>query len=445
MSFSGLDPRLTFATFIVGSANRLANAAATRVAESPGSAYNPLVLYGASGLGKTHLLTAIGNRIALSAPQSVVVYGALEQLLGKGPRDATGLGALRDQLASVNVLLLDDVQFLAGRMEAQEELLLAWDSIIAAGGQIVAASDRPPNEIEGLDPRLTSRFAAGLVADVVPPEHETRVTIVMRRAAERGQLLAADVADALARLAFGSVRELYGGINRVLAAQELEERSVLANEVAGLLGLDATSKREAEFGSFLSEVSGALGEALERLSPEQRIAEAILRWEGEGYLTTRLDTALTRTLSAAESKRLVGQFDEDVARLRAAEQQIRAIEPSAAELARADVFRDPDMVEAAETLVVRVRERAAASPREIEAQQTRADDAQRVNGTQSGAANGAARPAAGVSSARVAAGPRPRITAPAESQGVADRWFLSRDKVLWDWPYLEDAIVDERA
>ena len=124
------------------------------------------------------------------------------------------------------MLLLDDAQFLAERTVAQEQLLDAWDAIVRAGGQIVLASDRPPNEIAGLDGRLLSRLSAGLVADLAPPDHDTRVQITNRLAAASGQTLAEGVADQIARAAFGSVRELQGGVQRILATQELESDMV---------------------------------------------------------------------------------------------------------------------------------------------------------------------------------------------------------------------------
>jgi chromosomal replication initiator protein len=224
-----LDFHLTFDSYIVGTANRLAAAAARRVAEAPGTAYNPLFLYGASGLGKTHLLTAIGNHIACVHPGLHVIYDTLEHLM-EGVMAAIQAGerdAFRSRLQDASVLLLDDVQFLAGRRGAQDELLRAWDGLLSRGGQVVLASDRPPVEIDGLDQRLLSRFSGGLVADLSMPDYETRVAIVRKKAEEYGQLLEPGVAEALARLAFGNVRELQGGLNRVLAVQELDGRRCL--------------------------------------------------------------------------------------------------------------------------------------------------------------------------------------------------------------------------
>src|SRR4051812_33708908 len=221
-----IDSRFSFDSFIVGTANRLAAAAAKRVAEAPGTAYNPLFIYSASGLGKTHIIMAIGHHIKRVHPQLNVMYDTLEHLMD-GVMNAIQAGerdAFRNQMRDVNVLLLDDVQFLAGRRGAQEELLRAWDSISARGGQLVLASDRPPSIIDDLDQRLLSRFSGGLITDLDVPDYETRVAIVTRKSEERGQKLGAGVAETIAKIAYANVRELQGALNRVLAVQELDER-----------------------------------------------------------------------------------------------------------------------------------------------------------------------------------------------------------------------------
>src|SRR5512143_2827633 len=186
-----LDPRFTFDSFVVGAGNRLTCAAARRVAESPGSSYNPLFVYSASGLGKTHLLVALGHHASRIHPGLAVVYDTLEHFMA-GLTAAIGTGArdeFRASLQGVGLLLLDDVQFLAGHLRAQEELIQAWDTLLARGGQVVLTSDRPPTEIDGLDERLLSRFSGGLIVDVAAPEYETRVAIVRRKAGERGHKL----------------------------------------------------------------------------------------------------------------------------------------------------------------------------------------------------------------------------------------------------------------
>src|SRR5690606_8521775 len=258
-----LDPRFTFEAFIVGEGNRLACAAARRVAESPGSTYNPLFIYSASGLGKTHLVTAIGQYARRVLPELRIVYDTLEHFMEavmaaieEGERES-----FREQLGEIGLLLLDDVQFLAGRHRTQEELLRAWDTITSRGGQVVLTSDRPPHEIDGLDERLLSRFAGGLIVDVGPPDYETRVAIVRRKAEERGQTLADGVAEALARFAFANVRELQGALNRILAVQELEGREIGAEEAERILRSPVRTTG-GEFHDFVAEISETVGEML---------------------------------------------------------------------------------------------------------------------------------------------------------------------------------------
>ncbi|MEO5511116.1 MAG: DnaA/Hda family protein [Longimicrobiales bacterium] len=363
-----LDERFNFDSFIVGTANRLAAAAAKRVADAPGSAYNPLFIYGASGLGKTHLIMAVGQHIRRVHPQMTVMYDTLEHLMD-GVMSAIQAGerdVFRSQLRDVSVLLLDDVQFLAGRRGAQEELLRAWDSISARGGQLVLASDRPPAVIDGLDQRLLSRFSGGLITDLDAPDYETRIAILTRKAEDRGQPLSPGVAETIAKIGYANVRELQGALNRVLAVQELEARPVSAKEVAMMLGVPYEDQGEPvsgdEFGSFLTEIAGTLGEVVSRMTPDQKIADVILRWEGEGYRTARLETALKKGATTDEVEALVIAYESDVRRLGEIADEIRALDSGAPELARMDLLRNPDRVDEVESALAQVRERAAPLP-----------------------------------------------------------------------------------
>jgi hypothetical protein len=415
-----LDPRLTFDGFVVGPANRLAAAAARRVADAPGVAYNPLFLYSASGLGKTHLLMSIGNQVRAANPRAELVYVTVESLI-EALADA-GTGAqLRERLQATRLLLLDDAQFLVQRREAQEELLAVWDGVASRGGQIVLASDRPPNEFDGLDRRLLSRFSGGLIADIAPPTPDTRVAIVQRKAAEGGHRLAAGVPDVLARVPYGNVRELHGALNRVLAVQEVEQRLVNASEVVALLGTRPDSPRSEEFGSFLDEIEGAVDELVARHSPEQRLAEAILRWEGDGYRTHRLESALDRAISQEQADSLIRGFEADIARLEAAAAAIRVLDADAPELARVDILLDPDRTDEADQLVSRVRERLTGMP---------------SAGTAGGNGDAVRR--------RAGRGGAPAPPARRRPVGdVKDEWFLPSERVVWSWPYIEDWLVTE--
>jgi chromosomal replication initiator protein len=356
-----LDPKLTFDSFVVGPSSRLANAAARRAAESPGTSYNPLFLYSASGLGKSHILTAIAHHCSKSAPDRKVEYLTSEQYLeeladalAQGDRDA-----FRGKFEDLDILLLDDVQFLAGQPEAQELLLRTLDLLSTSGSQIVLASDRPPADINGLDARLVSRFSGGLIVDIGAPEFETRVAIIRKKADERGMVLQAGVAESLARNPFRNVRELGGALNKVLATQELEGRMVTADEVGGLMGSEPTSEgvADGEFGAFLEDLAGTVAETVQAKERPWRRAfrEAMDAAEREGYSAQRL-RAHEHEDEPAEWQRIVEQFKADVHRLREIDQELDRLGNPWTEQAR-DVLRDPDRLLEAESLLTSVRER----------------------------------------------------------------------------------------
>lgn len=354
-----LDPRFTFESFVVGPGNRLAAAAARRSAESPGTSYNPLVFYSGPGLGKTHLLNAIGHLALAVQPDLLVRYEPLEGFVDRlsGAIASNTLNRVREEYTGLGLLLLDDVQFLAGKARTQEELLRIWDEMSWRTAQVVLASDRPPQEIDGLDERLTSRFSGGLIVDISPPDPDTRVAIIQRKATERGIELAAGVADALARLSFDSVRELQGGLNRVLAVQEVEGRRVSPEEVAMLLGVESVRvSTEDEFSAFLTDISSTVAELVETAPWRKKVAEAILRWEGEGVRTRRLEEALEAD-SAPDVDAFLSNFAAEIARLRQIAGEVANLEPR---MAAHPALKDPDRLQEAESLLSAAR--AAARP-----------------------------------------------------------------------------------
>jgi len=218
-----LEARFTFDRFIVGRGNQLAHAAARRVSEHPGGAYNPLFIYGGVGLGKTHLLRAIAAAVAESRPGAEILYATSEDFTndliaairgGSTPR-------FRARYRSADVFLLDDVQFIAGRESTQEELFHTFDALHSQGKQIVFTSDRTPHDIEPLSDRLTTRFACGLVADIQRPDVETRVAVLEARARTVGVTVPAAVTTYLANSITRNVRDLEGALTRVLAYADL--------------------------------------------------------------------------------------------------------------------------------------------------------------------------------------------------------------------------------
>lgn len=217
-----LNPRYTFASFIVGSCNRLAHAAALAVGENPGQAYNPLFIYGGVGLGKTHLLHAIGNKAAESMGDRFL-FVTCEQFTNEF------INALREKrneefrgkYRSVNMLLMDDIQFIAGKEQTQEVLFHTFNDLHNAGQQIVISSDRHPRSMPLLEDRLRSRFEWGLIADIQPPDLETRLAILKTKAEEQGATVPDEVFQLIARKAQKNIRELEGCLHRVIAYSRL--------------------------------------------------------------------------------------------------------------------------------------------------------------------------------------------------------------------------------
>ncbi len=215
---SPLNPRYTFASFIAGPSNQFARAAALSVAENPGKAYNPLFIYGGSGLGKTHLLHAIGNQILAANPTTRVRYVPTESFVNDLIHSIRlqRMQSFRETHRLVDVLLLDDVHIVAGKERTQEEFFHTFNALHEAGHQIVLTSDTPPAAIQGLEERLRSRFVWGLVADIQPPDLETKCAIIREKAHAEGMDLPDDAVMFIARRVRENIRELEGYLNRVL-------------------------------------------------------------------------------------------------------------------------------------------------------------------------------------------------------------------------------------
>ncbi|MFW6200678.1 MAG: DnaA ATPase domain-containing protein, partial [Gemmatimonadota bacterium] len=364
-----LDPRMTFETFVVGPANRLAAAAARRAADSPGTSYNPLFIYSPSGLGKSHILTAIAHHASKVHPEAKVVYQTMEgyldelaEALEAGERDR-----LKEQYAGLDIFLLDDVQFLSGQPEAQELLLRTLDTLSVSGSQIALASDRPPAEIDALDDRLLSRFSGGLIVDIAQPEFETRVAIIRRKAEERGMDLEDGVAEAIARHPVKNVRELGGALNRVFAVQDLEDRRVTSEEIPELLGVPSEPAGERrgpdEFGTFVDELSADLASTVRAQEAPWRVLlrETAEKAEEDGFRTGRLRRLLERDEEPADVQETVEQFLGDLERLQAIEEELEAVGnpwPDAA----ATVLNDPERIDEAEALLASAQERSRPFP-----------------------------------------------------------------------------------
>lgn len=215
-----LDRSYTFESFVEGKSNQLALAAAQQIAENPGGSYNPLFLYGGVGLGKTHLMQAVGNALYERNPQAKVVYVHSERFVADMVK-ALQLNAITDfkrYYRSVDALLIDDIQFFANKEHSQEEFFHTFNALLEGGQQIILTCDRYPKQIDGVEERLKSRFSWGLPAGVEPPELETRVAILMKKAAESGLDLPPEAAFFLAQRICSNVRELEGALKRVAAS-----------------------------------------------------------------------------------------------------------------------------------------------------------------------------------------------------------------------------------
>ena len=214
-----LNPSFTFNSFVGGKANQLARAAAIQVGQNPGIAYNPLFVYGTTGLGKTHLVQAIGNQLLSQNPNANIRYIHAEQFVTDVVKayQHKAFDSFKRSYHTLDLLLIDDIQFLGGKSRTQEEFFYAFNALIEAGKQVVITSDRFPKEISGIEDRLISRFGWGLTVSVEPPELEMRVAILIKKADNDGVNLAEDVAFFIAKHIRSNVRELEGGLKRVLA------------------------------------------------------------------------------------------------------------------------------------------------------------------------------------------------------------------------------------
>ena len=234
---SRINSALTFDSFVTGKANQLARAAAIQVANNPGVSYNPLFLYGGVGLGKTHLIHAIGNQILIDNPNAKIRYIHAEQYV----RDVVtayqrkGFDEFKRYYHSLDLLLIDDIQFFAGKSRTQEEFFYAFEALIAAKKQIIITSDTYPKQITGMDDRLISRFDSGLTVAIEPPELEMRVAILLKKAKQEGVVFSDDVAFFVAKHLRSNVRELEGALRKILAYSRFHGKDITIDVVKDAL------------------------------------------------------------------------------------------------------------------------------------------------------------------------------------------------------------------
>ena len=235
---SNLNPNYTFDTFVVGNNNRFAHSASLAVAESPGEAYNPLYIYGGPGLGKTHLMHSIGHFIIDQNPDTKVLYVTSEEFTNEVIEsirngNSSAMTKFRDKYRTVDVLMIDDIQFIIGKESTQEEFFHTFNTLQTQGKQIILTSDKPPKEMETLEERIRSRFEWGLMADIGTPDYETRMAILRKKAETDNFDIDDDILNYIASNISSNIRELEGALNKLLAFHNLEHTHITMDIAEG--------------------------------------------------------------------------------------------------------------------------------------------------------------------------------------------------------------------
>jgi len=290
-----LQPRFTFEAFVIGPSNRFAHAAALAVAETPARAYNPLFIYGGVGLGKTHLLHAIGHFVVRNHPELALRYVSVETFTNEfinALRDG-GMRSFKDRYRNVDVLLIDDIQSLAGREQTQEEFFHTFNALHDSGKQIVISSDRPPKAIATLEERLRSRFEMGLMTDIQPPDIETRIAILRKRVQHDGyQIQDPEVLTYIASRVSTNVRQLEGALTRVVAHGSIGGRAVtvdLAREV--LQDVLPSGEGSIDIAAIQGEVCRYYGISMAELKSHRRTKRLVVPRQVAMYLARELTDA----------------------------------------------------------------------------------------------------------------------------------------------------------
>ncbi len=289
-----LNPKYTFENFVVGPNNSMAHAAAVAVAESPGRAYNPLFIYGGVGLGKTHLMHAVGHSVAKRFPHLKIEYVSTEtftnELINAIREDR--MAEFRERYRSVDLLLVDDIQFIAGKERTQEEFFHTFNALYEAHKQIILSSDRPPKDILTLEARLRSRFEWGLITDIQPPDLETRIAILKMNAEQRGLKVSEEVLEYIARQVTSNIRELEGALMRAVAYASLNGVE-LTKQVAARAISDIFAPREPSVDpeEILRRVAEHFGLQPEDLKGSGRRKEVVLPRQLAMYLVRELTRA----------------------------------------------------------------------------------------------------------------------------------------------------------
>ena len=280
---TNLNPKYTFDTFVIGSNNRFAHAASVAVAESPGKEYNPLFLYGGVGLGKTHLMHSVAHYILQKDPTKKVLYVTSEVFTNElidsiRNGNNTSMTKFREKYRNIDVLLIDDVQFIIGKESTQEEFFHTFNALHSANKQIIISSDRPPKDMETLEARLQSRFEWGLIADISSPDYETRMAILRKKEELDGYNIDDEVIRYIATNIKSNIRELEGALNKLVALSNLEKREInisMAEEVLKDI-ISPNSKREVTPQVILDVVAEHYGVSSSDIIGSKRNSEIVV-------------------------------------------------------------------------------------------------------------------------------------------------------------------------
>lgn len=289
---SNLNPKYTFDSFVIGKSNEMAHAAALGVAKNPGGGYNPLFLYGGVGLGKTHLMHAIGHYVLDNNPNANVTYITSESFMNEliNAIQSDKRNAFREKYRSVDVLMIDDIQFISKSQSTQEEFFNTFNALYNSNKQIIISSDRPPKELSKLEDRLTSRFIWGLTTDISTPDIETRIAILKKRASQETVPVPEDIIRYIAEHVVSNIRELEGCLNRVISYSQLKREPLnLVNTAAILKDMLPEEKEKVLDPQRIKEtVADYYGVSVESMDSERRDKQVVMPRQIAMYLCQEL-------------------------------------------------------------------------------------------------------------------------------------------------------------
>lgn len=313
---ANLNPKYKFDTFVVGSNNKLAHSAALAAAESPGEVYNPLYIYGGAGLGKTHLMHSIGHFILERNPEIKVLYVTSENFTNEvisciRSGDAIKMNNMREKYRTVDILMIDDIQFIIGKESTQEEFFHTFNTLHSAGKQIILSSDKPPKDMETLEERLRSRFEWGLIADIQPPDYETRMAILQKNAENYNKEIDNEVLQYIAENVKSNIRELEGALNKIMAFSKLNKVDINLEYAEEALKdvIYPNKKKEITPSLIIEVVAEHFGISPEDIASRKRTAELVQPRQIVMYLCRQLtESSLQNIAKTIGKKRSYNSF-----------------------------------------------------------------------------------------------------------------------------------------